>query len=377
MPKKLTELVREAVAKSQTEEGRRELREQRERMEAEEVQTAQKAAQAHPEADEDVQTAPGGPQAVEEPSEVRPERRIDPILPVVVGTVKEAPEREAGRLAFGGVIEERKSLPAQLPLLPRPEGPRVPILELSDWRGVPTMARGRGAPLDLRLAVGACVLTPHVVRSARGRLAVTVRELRDFLFPHGWQRGRDWPRIRDALFRARDYVIPGPFLLDGRRVGNWLPFALRGEPGEDAALDDLVLIDVELPPGSGHGPVIDRRELARLGMVSAPRFRAYIAAHSVAWRPGVTRRPHPRNRPFHLWSADPANYPVLTAQDRDRLAFGSADTVRSRTRAHKDKPWEDLPGVEIITRKASTPDGGRGWLVVPDEAAAAILQART
>ena len=30
MPKKLTELLREAVAKSQTEEGRRELREQRE-----------------------------------------------------------------------------------------------------------------------------------------------------------------------------------------------------------------------------------------------------------------------------------------------------------------------------------------------------------
>ena len=48
MPKKLTELLREAVAKSQTEEGRRELREQRERMEAEEVQTAQKAAQATP-----------------------------------------------------------------------------------------------------------------------------------------------------------------------------------------------------------------------------------------------------------------------------------------------------------------------------------------
>ena len=86
------------------------------------------------------------------------------------------------------------------------------------------------------------------------------------------------PHASILAVRARDYVIP-----DGR--GNWLPFALRREPGEDAALDDLVLIDVELPPGSGHGPVIDRRELARLGVVSAPRFRAYIAAHSVAWRP--------------------------------------------------------------------------------------------
>lgn len=366
MPKKLTELLREAVAKSQTEEGRRELREQRERMEVEARQTVQKAAQAAPEAPEapeDGQTAPGSPQAVEEPPEVRPERRIDPILPVV--TVEEAPEREAGRLAFGGIIEDRKSLPAQLPLLPAPEGPRVPILELSDWRGVPTMARGRGAPLDLRLAVGACILTPHAARATRGRLAVTVRELRDFLFPNGWERRRDWPRIRDALFRARDYVLP-----DGR--GNWLPFALRREPGADAALDDLILIDVELPPGSGHGPVIDRRELARLGVDSAPRFRAYIAAHSVAWQPGVTRRPHPRNRRFHIWSSDPANYPVLTTEDRDRLAFGNVDRGRKEGRSKADGYWEDLPGVEILTRKASTPDGGRGWLVVPEEAAAAI-----
>ena len=214
-------------------------------------------------------------------------------------------------------------------------------------------------------------------RSARGRLAVTVRELRDFLFPHGWKRWRDWPRIRDALFRARDYVIPGPFLLEGRRVGNWLPFALRGEPGDDAGLDDLVLIDVELPPGSGHGPVIDRRELARLGVDSAPRFRAYIAAHSVAWRPGVTRRRHPRNRSIHLWSSDPGNYPVLTAEDRDRLAFGNVDRRRKEGRSKADGYWEDLPGVEILTRKASTPDGGRGWLVVPAKAAAAIRARRS
>ena len=309
----------------------------------------------------------------QEAPEVPAEKRSDPILPVVIERVEEAPEREAGRLAFAGVVEERKSLPAQLPLLPRPEGPSVPILELSDWRGVPTMARGRGAPLDLRLAVGACVLMPHVARAARGRLAVTVRELRDFLFPNGWERRRDWPRIQAALWKAHNYMIPGRFQWRGRAVDGWIPFRMAGGAGDGATLDDLVLIDVELPPGSGHGPVIDRRELAQLGVDSAPRFRAYIAAHSVVWRPGVTRRPHPRNPRFHLWSSDPGNYPVLTAADRDRLAFGSADTVRSRTRAHKDKPWEDLPGVEILTRKASTPDGGRGWLVVPEEAAAAIL----
>ena len=168
----------------------------------------------------------------------------------------------------------------------------------------------------------------------------------------------------EALFRARDYVLP----VGG---GNWLPFALRWEPGENAELDDPVLIDVELPPGASHGPVIDRRELARLGVGSAPQFRAYIAAHSVAWRPGVTRRRHPLNRGVHLWSSDPANYPVLTTADRRRLAFGAQDK-RNRTRADQDAAWEDLAGVEILTRTATTPDGSRGWLIVPAEAAAAI-----
>ena len=377
MAKKLTELLQEAVAKSQTEEGRRELLEERERMEAEALQTAQKAAQATPEAQEtaedaQTQTPSGRPGAAQETPEVPAVSRVDPILPDFRAVeVRQHPAREMGRLAFGGLVEGRE-LPAQLPLLPVPEGPRVPLLELSDYRGVPTMARGRGAPLDLRLAVASCVMTPMALRMTEGRIVTTVRELRDFLFPNGWQRWRDWPRIRDALYRAPSYSLPGPFRIPEGLAKRWIPFGLQVEPGENAELDDLVVIKVEFPPSSGDGPVIDRRELARLGVDSAPRFRAYIAAHSVAWKPGVTRRPHPHNRRFHMWSSDPSNYLVLTAEDRDRLAFGAADTVRSRTRAHKDKPWEDLPGVEILTRKASTPDGRQGWVIVPAAAAAEI-----
>ena len=37
------------------------------------------------------------------------------------------------------------------------------------------------ASLDLRIFVGAVLWTPHHARATRGRLAVTVRELRDFL----------------------------------------------------------------------------------------------------------------------------------------------------------------------------------------------------
>ena len=312
----------------------------------------------------------GLPDSILPPKPVSAETRRDSLLPVVQ-SVSEPPEREAGRLAFGGLIEGRADPGGQLPLLPAPEGPRVPLLELADVRGGPIMARGRGAPLDLRLFVGAVLWTPHHARATRGRLAVTVRELKNFLYPNGWTRARHWPAIQEALLRARDYMIPGIFPSERGNVHGWLPFRLAGGIGDGAGLDDVVLIDVELPPGSAHGPVIDRRELAGLGVDSAPRFRAYIAAHSVAWFPGKTRIPHPRNRRLKLWSGDPGKYPILTAEDRRRLAFGEGDRSH-RTRAEQEAPWTDLPGVEIVTRTATTQDGKLGWLIVPRDAARRI-----
>ncbi len=309
---------------------------------------------------------------INRPRKVRAEARADPILPAI--SVREHPARTSGRLAFGGVWQESDGLPdGQLPLIPAPTGPRVPLLEVADWRGGPIMARGRGAPLDLRLLVGACIMTPHGARGAQYRLAVTVRELRDFLFPHGWRRGRDWPRIRKALRRAHGFEIPGRFEWEGgRTVCGWIPFRLAGGAGEGAALGDTVLIDVELPPGSASGPPIDRGELARLGVESAPRFRAYIAAQSVAWLPGKTRVPHPGGGPPRLWTGDRSKYPVLTAANRDRLAYGASDTARTYGRTKADKAWEALPGVDILDRERLTPEGARGWLIVPEDAADAI-----
>ena len=376
MPKRLTELLSEVLAKSQTEEGRRELLAERDRLEAEALQEAAQREKRPPEAPREAgKTAQEPPDGVQELPAVRPERRVDPILPVVQ-SVREAPEREAGRLAFGGIIDPRRDLPeaAQLPLLPAPEGPRVPLLELVDRNGVPTMAQGRGAPLDLAVYIGACILTPHRVRASRGRLVTTVRELRDFLFGPTWRPGPtgnrpgDWQRVREAALNASDLWLP----LENGNL--WRAVAVREIPPADYRpeyLDRQVIFDMELPAGAAHGPVIDRLELARLRLVSGPRFRAYIATHSVAWRAGITRRRHPRNRSVHLWSSDPGNYPILTAEDRRRLAFGSGDK-KNRMRADQDAAWEDLPGTEILTRTATTPDGRRGWLVVPAAAAEAI-----
>lgn len=303
---------------------------------------------------------------INRPRKVRAEARADPILPAI--NLREHPARTSGRLAFGGIWQESDGVPdGQLPLIPAPTGPRVPLLELVDVAGVPVMARGRGAPLDLRLCVAVATAVPLSHRHERVELVSSVREVRDFLFPNKWRRVRDWPRIRAALWRLNNFAVP-----TDDRGGLWLPFRPWTIPGEAAGLDDPVRLEVRLPPGSGSGPVIDRGELARLGVESAPRFRAYIAAQSVAWLPGKTRVPYPGGGPPRLWTGDPDKYPILTAADRDRLAYGEADTVRSRPRAVKDRAWEKLPGVKIMNRQKLTSEGVRGWLIVPKGAAEAI-----
>ena len=79
----------------------------------------------------------------------------------VVQSVSEPPERDAGRAGVrradrGGAPIRAASSPYCQPR----KAPRVPLLELADVRGGPIMARGRGAPLDLRIFVGGGAVDP-------------------------------------------------------------------------------------------------------------------------------------------------------------------------------------------------------------------------
>ena len=163
------------------------------------------------------------------PREVELERRRDRrILPRIVAS-GDPPEREAGML-FGGLHEGRSVEAPELPLWPDvAPAKRVPLLDLVDAAGLPVMTEGRGAPLPLRLFVRALasVRLEHR-RLVAVRIAPTLRELCDGLFPNGWRKGKDWPRLRDALLHARDYAIP-------RRTGLWFPVALRSHAGRPPA----------------------------------------------------------------------------------------------------------------------------------------------
>lgn len=309
----------------------------------------------------------------ERPPSVPVNRRADRrILPVVRATVRETRPERLRAWTFSG-LGPAETAQGELPLFDVPERRSVPILDLADSSGVPVMAKGRGAPLSLRLFVQAgLAVAPEDRTREHVRIALTVRDLRDGLFPGRKQTGRGirssydpkrhWPTIRQALKEARDYTIRLP---DGSR---WFMFALRQLPPEGPGgypdLDGVVVLDLAFPPGTKTGPVIDLPELVRMGADSGPRYRAYLAAHSLNWIPGVTRRPLPPGKRQWGWSRSETDYPVLTETDMRRLAFGENDS-KHRTKAQLEKPWEELPGVRTLKRAVDPKTGEVGWRFIP------------
>ena len=152
---------------------------------------------------------------------------------------------------------------------------------------------------------------------------------------------------------------------------------LRSLPGERPSLSDPVVFDVRLPPGAGPGPAVDRPALREAGRISSPAFRIGVAVPSATWIPGRTRRPVPGVG--GLWIGDARRYPVFSARDRRRIAFGP-DNPANRKPGRVDAAWRksaDAAGVVILDTEAVDRDGKRGWIVVPAAAAKAIRKAKT
>ena len=292
-------------------------------------------------------------------AETRRDRRILPKVQVV----PVHPDREYGML-FGGLTDGRRPSETQLPLLPQfSERNRVAILDIVDAAGLPIMAKGKGAPLALRFGIRSLLtVKPQDRHRDSVRLAVTLGELATGLYPTRW-RNRDWPKLRNVLLEARNY---GMLIDDGRSL--WFPWAVRQLPAEHTpSMDDLVIIDLAFPPGSADGPLIDLATLDQLGVESAPRYRAYLAVHSLNWQKGLTRVPVDKTRSQWRWAMDANKYPVLRLDERRRLAFGEGDR-KHRTTAEIDAAFESLPGLIVTDKQARDERSGAvGWRVIPAE----------
>ena len=310
------------------------------------------------------------------PASVSTERRADRRIMPTLTVVGPSPERERGTL-FGGLLDDRPRTapPPTLALFPElePDRPRVPLLEIVDAAGVPLRSSGRGAPIEARLIVrGGLLMIRHEDRHLHTvRIAVTVGEMLDGLYPpkNGTRRiAENWPKIETALRSARDYTVPDA------TGGRWFPMALRRLPALDRngkpALDDLIVLDLSPPPGTTAGATLDLPALDVMGVTSGPKWRAYIAARSLIWSPGKTRRPVPGAARWG-WSSNPDDYPIVTLVDLRRLAFG-ADDAKHRTKSDIVSPWEDLPDAVAIPDQPAARTGIRGYRLLPAEATEAL-----
>ena len=125
--------------------------------------------------------------------------------------------------------------------------------------------------------------------------------------------------------------------------------SVGGIPRGPGALDDMVRMIVDLPPGSGPGPLVSPK-LGEWGAKSAP---AYTAMLNLAYRwfdPGVTRIPvGDRNHWVQL--QDPQLYPALS--DADVVSITRPLSTRAARRKLVVEGWESCGSSKARASSAS------------------------
>ena len=278
-----------------------------------------------------------------------------------------------------------------LPLFPEAadDDAVVPLLEVADAAtGNLAVSGGHGAAHELRLMFEALTALPPGDYAGGVVVAYTVGELLKAFYRSGSRnmhrfdgRPGDWAQIRAACEWIDRAALP--WRVPSGNMQSWFLMRLRTLPGERPARSDPVVFEVALPPGSEHGPAVNRPALREAGRVSSPAFRIGIAVPTLTWVPGRTRLPAVKSRrgqwvqgPGGLWIGDASCYPVLSRRDRRRIAFGRNAT---HSTARVDAAWRkaaDAAGVVILETGAVERSGKRGWRVVPAAAAKAIRKRR-
>ena len=202
-----------------------------------------------------------------------------------------------------------------LPGFERPHGntPALP-LALYELGGGEADTRGKGAPLALRLFVVGLLAFSLEDRGGVVAIEITLRDLLDKLYPGPGRPPKPTeylPRLRAAIDAVNTFRLPWRDPTTGKG-GLWSAVLVRNLP---AGLDDLLRVEVDLPPGSEIGPQVPA-SLGAWGTQSAAAYRGLLNL-SYQWHdPGRTVIPLGSGRRRH-WQRvyDPERYEPLTDAD--------------------------------------------------------------
>ena len=230
------------------------------------------------------------PTPVDGKANLRPDR----ILPAKLAMVNPSHKR-AGRL-FSPAAHRRGQLVLPGFEFADYEGPALPLALYQLGDDNPQHGGGRGAPLALRLFVEAILAAPYDERNAGQPvvLQVTLRDLLDRLYPPPRRPKPSvyWPRLMSAVeaLDSMDARIPWHDPKTGR--GGLRRIVSVGDiPRGPGALDDMVRMIVDLPPGSGPGPQVS----PKLGEWGG-KVRSGLHRHAQSGLPMVRARRDPPSR---------------------------------------------------------------------------------
>ena len=253
------------------------------------------------------------------PISADPVRRVDRILPGSVAMI-DSTDRRSGRLFSPATHREgQQALPG---FEDKRHGPALPLALYHLGNENPDRGGSRGAPLALRLFVEAVLCVPMDRRAGLRpvEMSVTLRELRDRLYPDSrlstTQVLRALTRAADAL-DTRDARIPWEDPATGRG-GLRRVVSVLDLPRGEAYLDDVLTLFVNLPPGTGAGPVVPET-LATWGLRSAPAYNLIINLSYRLFDPGRTR--YPVNGRHWMPKQDPQAYEPISVDEIADDAF--------------------------------------------------------
>ena len=173
--------------------------------------------------------------------------------------------------------------------------PALPLQLYDLGLGAAHSEKSTGAPLALRMFVESILAVNQEDRRGDGPVAISIalRDLLDRLYP-GPREPRPneyWPRLMKAAeaLDSMEARIPWHDPETGRR-GLRRVVSVGDIPRGPGALDDLVRIVVDLPPGSRNGPQVSDN-LGRWGLKHRREYRALLNLAFWWHNPGQTVRP--------------------------------------------------------------------------------------
>ena len=206
------------------------------------------------------------------PPSVKAETRKGKILPSDLQNTRSVETRE--RLPIGAPHAQGTELPLQgeLPGIPVRDKVIVPVLPLNlQYADVANVTKG--APLAERLWMNFILDVPISCRlfTTGVKIKPTLREVVETVFPNGWHRGNQLPRLINAFNELHQKRISWE-----RRGYNIVQ--VYAAPELTTHLDDELEIVVRFPEGfkAAHGPKIDTEQMNLNGLRSAIMFRAHI-----------------------------------------------------------------------------------------------------